>query len=127
MTHKLIESMRFFAGKVRYGILAGLAVIPIVVIALFTSLPAEEKTYSYENTSFPPPNPIGAYSDYFVGSVQEASEIIGYTVSEPVLPEGTTLQLIGIHGDGIVQLYASRTQSAKRHWTGSSHTSCKDF
>ena len=99
--------MRFFAGKVRYGILAGLAVIPIVVIALFTSLPAEEKTYSYENTSFPPPNPIGAYSDYFVGSVQEASEIIGYTVSEPVLPEGTTLQLIGIHGDRIVQLYAS--------------------
>ena len=99
--------MRFFAGKVRYGIIAGLAVIPIVAIALFIPLPAEEKTYSYENASFPPPNPIGAYSDYFVNSVREASEIVGYTVSEPVLPDGTTLQLIGIHGDGVVQLYAS--------------------
>ena len=67
--------MRFFAGKVRYGILAGLAVIPIVAIVLFVTLPVEEKTYSYENAlpvyenaSFPPPNPLSAYSDYFVGS-----------------------------------------------------------
>ena len=99
--------MKFFAGKVRYGILAGLAVIPIIAIALFTSLPAEEKTYSYENASFPPPDPLSVYSDYFVDSVQEASEIVGYTVSEPVLPEGTTLQLIGIHRDKVVQMYAS--------------------
>ena len=99
--------MRFFAGKVRYCILAGLAVIPIVAIVLFVTLLVQEKTYSYENASFPPPDPIGAYSDYFVNNVREASEIVGYTVSEPVLPDGTTLQLIGIHGDRVVQLYAS--------------------
>ena len=69
-----------------------------------------EKTYSYENASHPPLNPLSAYSDYFVGSVREASETVGYVVSEPILPEGTTLQLIGIHGDRVVQLYASPHQ-----------------
>lgn len=88
----------------------GLGVIPIAALALFVALPAEEKTYIHETTSFPPPDPIGAYSDYFVDSVQEASEIVGYAVSEPVLPDGTTLQLIGIHGDGVVLLYASPRQ-----------------
>ena len=106
-THKLTGSTVLFTGKVRYCILAGLAVISIIAIALFVTLPVKEKTYSYENASFPPSNTIGAYSDYFVNSVREASEIVGYTVSEPVLPDGTTLQLIGIHGDGVVQMYAS--------------------
>ena len=87
------------------------AVVPVVVaIALITALPAEEKTYSYENAGFPPPSPISTYSDYFVNSVREASEIVGYPVSEPILPDGTALQLIGIHGDGVVQLYASPHQ-----------------
>ena len=92
----------------------GLGAIPIVALALFVAMPAEERTYIHETTSFPPQDPIGAYSDYFVDGVQEASEIVGYVVSEPVLPDGTTLQLIGIHGDGVVQLYASPHQISKR-------------
>ena len=92
----------------------GLGVIPIVALALLVAMPAEEKTYSHDNRSFPPPSPISAYSDYFVDSVQEASEIVGYTVFEPALPDGTTLQLIGIHGDGVVQLYASPHQISER-------------
>lgn len=94
--------------------LCGLGAIPIVALALFVAMPAEEKAYSYENASLPPPEPISTYSDYFVDSVQEASEIVGYAVSEPALPDGTTLQLIGIHGDGVVQLYASPHQISER-------------
>ena len=100
--------------KMNKKIFYGLGVIPVVAFALFVALPAEEKTYIHETTSFPPPDPISAYSDYFVDSVQEASEIVGYTVSEPVLPDGVTLQLIGIHGDGVVQLYASPHQISER-------------
>lgn len=93
----------------------GLGVIPIAAFALFVAMPAEEeKTYIHETTSFPPPEPLSTYSDYFVDSVQEASEIVGYAVSEPVLPDGTTLQLIGIHGDGVVLLYASPHQISER-------------
>lgn len=92
----------------------GLGALPIVALALLVAMPAEEKAYSYENASFPPPEPISTYSDYFVDSVQNASKIVGYTVSEPVLPNGTTLQLIGIHGDRVVQLYASPHQISER-------------
>ena len=100
--------------KMNKKILCGLGVIPIAAFALFVALPAEEKTYIHETTGFPPQDPIGTYSDYFVDSVQEASEIVGYAVSEPVLPDGTTLQLIGIHGDGVVLLYASPHQISER-------------
>lgn len=91
-----------------------LGVIPIVAFVLFVALLTEEKTYSYENASSPPPEPISTYSDYFVDSVQNASKIVGYTVSEPVLPDEMTLQLIGIHGDRVVQLYASSHQISER-------------
>jgi len=82
----------------------------VVVMGNKNTLLPQEKTYSYENATHPPLEPIGSYSDYFVGNVHEASEIAGYAVSEPILPEGTKLQLIGIHGDGVVQLYASPHQ-----------------
>ena len=82
----------------------------VVVVGSKNAPPVQEKTYSYENATHPPLEPIGSYSDYFVGNVHEASEIAGYAVSEPILPEGTKLQLIGIHGDGVVQLYASPHQ-----------------
>lgn len=100
--------------KTNKRMLYGLGVIPIAASALFVALPAEEKTYVHETTSFPPQVPIGTLSDYFVDSVQEASEIVGYAVSEPVLPDGTTLQLIGVRGDGVVLLYASPHQISER-------------
>ena len=91
----------------------GLGLIPIVLFTLLVMPQAEEKSYSYENATLPPPQSISEYSDYFVNSVQEASKIVGYTVSEPILPDGTTLQLIGINGDRVVQLYASPHQISK--------------
>jgi len=94
--------------------LYGLGVVLIAALTLLVALQAEEKTYSYENATHPPLEPIGTYSDYFVDSVQEASEIVGYVVSEPALPDGVTLQLIGVHGDRVVQLYASPHQISER-------------
>ncbi|MFI5407306.1 MAG: hypothetical protein ACHQ1D_12450, partial [Nitrososphaerales archaeon] len=67
----------------------------------------EQKTYSYENGNFPPPMTLGEYSDQHVKTLEEASKVVGYTISEPNLPKGVTVQLIGINGDRVVQIYAS--------------------
>lgn len=88
----------------------GSALIPIVIaIAMITAMPGEieQKTYIYENGNFPPPMALGEYSDQHVKTLEEASKIIGYTISEPNLPKGVTVQLIGINGDRVVQIYAS--------------------
>lgn len=88
----------------------GSALIPVVIaIAMITSIQyeVEQKTYSYENGSFPPPMALGEYSDQNVRTLEEASKIVGYTIPEPNLPKGVTVQLIGIHGDRVVQIYAS--------------------
>lgn len=75
---------------------------------MITSLPVdvEQKTYNYENGMFPPPDPIGIKSDP-VSSLEEASEIVGYEIPEPNLPQGVTIQHIGVAGDRMVVMYAS--------------------
>lgn len=88
----------------------GSALIPVAIaIVMITAMPGEveQKTYIYENGNFPPPMTLGEYSDQHVKTLEEASKIVGYTISEPNLPKGVTVQLIGINGDRVVQIYAS--------------------
>ena len=91
-------------------ILFSSALIPAVIaIAMIATMPAEyeQKIYSYENASFPPPILLSEYGDQFVDSVEEASYIVGFEISEPKLPKDVEVQLIAIHGDGTVGIFAS--------------------
>jgi hypothetical protein len=90
-------------------ILFGSAVIPVILaIAVLTALPTEieQKTYNYENGMFPPPDPIGIKSTP-VSDLMEASQLVGYAIPEPNLPQGISVQHIGVAGDRMVVLYAS--------------------
>ncbi len=91
----------------------GIAAV-VFVVSLTMMLPstevhslAEETQYKYHLGAMPPPMTIAEYSDKFVNTIEEASAIVGYEVQEPKFEKGTEMQLIGIYGDRIVQIYAS--------------------